>query len=1169
VIEYRESGDGVVELFSRKDGRPAKRGLPEAKVKAIVDDFLAKYPGANDVTPRIHKTAATLPGFKPERDGDEAGATIAGEYDSRRDTVHLVSSAFDSEAEVVQALQEEILVHKGLGFFKPEDRQQLYRDIQKAANESAEVKALWDRTVREYRPVAEYSSLNEEQSSRLYAEEMLGTLAQEQPNWLRRGWRTLREGIKRLLVRSGLVKSTIGMDELRSRIDLIATAFRRGRRAARRDFTADIRATDDVPAFSRTDDGIPVLDAQPFGPPSDTLTRRLVSKIADKFTVLKGVQDQIKQSSGAIPEYADAYTAEELFHGKVENDIRLIQEQMVEPLARDMAEYEISLSQLDEYLYAKYAPERNEVIAERNAEMPDGGSGMTDAEASEVISRIERSGRLGEYRMLADQVYRMLEKRRSILQEAGLLDEDALGAWEATYSHYVPLKGFAADESQDGRPRIGKGFAISGAESKIAGGRRSRSASPIAYSISDLSEAVLRHRKNEVGQAFLSLVREHPNDNYWKVYTDENPEVERKPVRVKDPETGKTKLEMREQTVSMAVMSDRYFTVKENGKTLYVKIQDERLMNAMRNVGPDVNGVLVRAMGSVTRVMSSLNTSYNPEFVISNFSRDIQTALLNLTSEQSSEDGKVRGERIAAKTMKDTGTAIRAINASLKGKDLKGKAGQWQQYFDQFRADGAKTGWFDMKDIDGQVQDIEKLVKMASGGPVSLNGLRRGFRGVTDWVENTNSAIENGVRLSAYVNAIEAGVSRERAASLAKNMTVNFNRRGELGTAMNAVYMFANASVQGTNNFIRTLGRLNGKKGDPMWRRMNTAQKIAAGMAVSGFMLSLMNRLIAGDDDDEVNWWDKVPDYVKERNIVIMKSLVGGEPGEYWTIPLPYGYNIFPVMGTQAEHLLFSDDQSAGKAASNVILAALGSFSPIGFEHSDEAYGTIMKNVTPTILRPLASLSLNENFMGGPIFKENFPFGTPDPNSSLSFRSTPDFYKAIAKTLNTGTGGNEQMSGYVDVSPDVMQYLVGYYGGGAYDFFTNRTVNFVEKTTSSEPLEDREIPFVRKLSGKALPYEDQSKFYDRRDEINQIVDRREAVRGRDRVDFMRDYQAKLRLKPLADSTEKRLRQLREQRKRLEASGSLSDKAKRNRMDMIEAQMKKAIDRFNLRYNAAE
>lgn len=1341
TIETRESGDGNIMFFSRGGDRP-RNPLPEPQVRRTVENFFRRYKGADDVNIEYHATAETLPGYDAERD---AGAVIAGQYDGRTDTIHLVVSAYDSQSAVREALQEEILVHKGLGFFRPEDRQQLYRDIQQAAQESQEVADLWERTVRDYQDVAESANLNEEQANRYYAEELLGSLAQKKINWLQRGWRTLRRGIKRLLVKAGWVRDSIGVDELRSRIELVAEAFERGRRAPRRDFSQDVvgdtqqeaaaplpeveETTDDaetqrildryvqgqspqkvrgrslgggqaregwqeqtkirdgdrpgfvfrgsaqeltagdfnaerrgyatghpsaalgtfftnsdrdaqrygsvrpyhldlrnpyviegdalpsfdsprdaanyraeletqgydgividythldgpqhivpfeaesvvvpdnIPMFSRTGDGIPTLDPDPFGPPSDTIVRRAVSKIADKFTVLKGVQEQIKKAEGQIPEQADAYMAEELFHGKVENDIRLVRERMIEPLTEKMAEYDISLKQLDQFLYALHAPERNRVIAERNPQMPDGGSGMTNAEAAEIVRKAKESGKLSEYRDLATRVHRMLEMRRNILRSAGLLDEDTLGAWEASYRAYVPLKGFAADEAPDGRPRSGKGFAIAGKESQLAGGRRSRAASPVANSISDLSEAVLRHRKNEVGQSFMNLVQMYPNDGYWRIYSDENPEVERKPVRVKDPATGKMKVEVREQTVPMAMMSDRYFTTKVDGKTHYIKIEDERLMNAMRNVGPDNNNILVRSLAAVTRVMSSLNTSYNPEFVISNFSRDIQTALLNLTSEQSSEDGKARGTKIAAKTLKDVGTSIRAINASLKGKTLTGKAGQWQKHFDQFRADGAKTGWFDMKDVDGQMRDMEKLVKLAQGGTVS--NLRKTFRNVTDWVEHTNGAIENGVRLSAYVNAIEAGIPRKQAASLAKNMTVNFNRRGEWGTTMNAVYMFANASVQGTNNFVRTLGRLNGHKGDRIWRRMNTAQKIAAGMAVGGFMLSLLNRLGAGEDDDGVNWWDKVPDYIKERNIVLMKSLVGGEPGEYWTIPLPYGYNIFPVIGTQAEHLAFSENQSAGQAASNTILAALGSFSPIGFEESNEAYGTVIKNVTPTILRPIASISLNENFMGGPIFKENFPFGTPKPDSSLHFRSTPEAFKILAENINKATGGNEQMSGAADWSPDVMNYLVAYYGGGAYDFFTSRTPNFVTKLTTGVELEDREIPFWRKIHGKVLPYEDQSIFYDRRDEINQLVERREALKPGERGAFVREYRDKLRLKPIMDATEKRLRRLRKQRDRIEMRDDLSMAEKDQRLQDVEARIKREIDRFNERYNEAD
>ncbi|MDP4546475.1 LPD38 domain-containing protein [Marinobacter sp. MDS2] len=912
---------------------------------------------------------------------------------------------------------------------------------------------------------------------------------------------------------------------------------------------ADIR-------FSRT-------GRQSFETADDTLIRKAVALIADKFTVLKGIQQNIEAAHGEIAEDANAYQAEELFHGKVENDLRLLRESMIEPLAKKMSEYGVSLPSLDEFLYAMHAPERNRVIAQRDPERPDGGSGMTNAEAAAIINKVDQDGKLRQYKELAGQVHAMLAKRREILNENGLLDDETRGAWEEAYRHYVPLKGFAADETQDSLPHAGKGFAISGPESKMAAGRKSKAASPVANTVSDLTEAVLRHRKNEVGNTFLKLVHDHPNSDLWQIYTADNPEVERKAVRVKDPKTGKTKIEVRETVVPMAMMQDRYFTTKVNGDTYYIKIGDPRLMAAMKNLGPDNAGLLVRSLSAVTRLMSSLNTSYNPEFVISNFSRDIQTALLNLSSEQSAEGGKVKGKAIVAQTLKDVPFAIRAINASLKGdKALSGRSGEMQREFDRFRADGAKTGWFDMKDLDGQRAELETMIGMASGGFTNMS--RRAFHAVTDWVEHTNSAIENGVRLAAYVNAIQAGIPRTRAASLAKNMTVNFNRRGELGTTMNALYMFANASVQGTANFVRTLGRLNGQKGDKLWSRFNTAQKIAAGMAVGGFALSMLNRLVAGEDDDGENWWDKVPDYVKERNIVIMKSLYGGEPGEYWTIPLPYGYNIFPLAGSSLEHLAFSS-QSAGKIATNLTLGALGSFSPIGFEDSDELHGLIGKNVAPTILKPLVTIPLNENFAGGPLYKEDFPFGTPKPDSTLSFRNTPQLYKTLAETLNRATGGSDYRSGAVDLSPDVMDYLVGYYGGGAYDFFTNRTPNFGAKWLQGVELEAREVPFLRKLHGKVLPYEDQSKFYDRRDEINQLTAERDALKGADRARFLRDHGNKLRLSGAMNATEKRLKLLRKKRDRIEALDDLTAAEKDVKLQEVERLMKRAIDQFNKRY----
>ncbi|EKC0363844.1 hypothetical protein OOS00_005487, partial [Escherichia coli] len=119
-------------------------------------------------------------------------------------------------------------------------------------------------------------------------------------------------------------------------------------------------------------------------------------------------------------------------------------------------------------------------------------------------------------------------------------------------------------------------------------------------------------------------------------------------------------------------------------------------------------------------------------------------------------------------------------------------------------------------------------------------------------VEDANGAVENALRLSAYKHARDAGLSRQQAASLAKNMTVNFNRRGEQGALMNSLYMFANASIQGTANLVRTLGHLNGD--GPLlerlrWKNLNVPQKIALAAVGAGYLLGSLNRSVAGEDD--------------------------------------------------------------------------------------------------------------------------------------------------------------------------------------------------------------------------------------------------------------------------------------------------------------------------------
>ncbi len=896
--------------------------------------------------------------------------------------------------------------------------------------------------------------------------------------------------------------------------------------------------------------------------PEETLAARFVRRVQDKFQVLKAVQDNIRNSGGKLDDSNNAYLAEELFHGKAENDLNVMKERYVKPLAKLLADYDIPQSALDEYLYARHASERNLHIAKINPKMPDGGSGMTNAEAAGIMDKIRRSGKQAQYDRLAGIVDDMLARRRELIKTAGLEKEGVVDAWQNAYKHYVPLKGQDADGAL---PRTGRGYVVSGKESKMAMGRNSKAQSPSTQAIQDLTESLIRNRKNEVGNAFLKLVQDNPDKDYWQVFTDDKPDTTRRIVEKNDPETGETIRQVEEMPVPMAMMSDRYFPTKKDGKTYYIKLHDERLAKAMKNMGPEVTGATLRAFGSINRFLSSVNTMYNPSFLVTNFGRDLQTAVMSIYGEQGRSDGLLVGKKMSAlSVVRDSGIAMKAVYDSLRGNQRNGKTGEWQKLWKEFVEDGAKTGWFRINDLEGRMKEMDRLVAQAKGGwqGQSIQSWHAFFK----LVEDGNNAVENALRLSAYKHGRDAGMSRQQAASLAKNLTVNFNRRGELGTVLNSLYMFANASVQGTANMIRALGRLEGS--GPLlqrlrWSNLNRTQKLSLAAMGAGYLLGSLNRAGAGQDEDGVNWYDKVPDYVKEHNLVIMKSLFGGRQGEYWTFPLPYGYNMFYLLGGTIEGV-GSGGIKPVKAAGNIIGGALGAFNPLGSEDSETLSGTLLKNLSPTLPRPFIDYVMNENFMGTQIRRQNAPWGTPKPDSTLGRRSTPEVYKSFANWLNTATGGSQYRSGAVDINPDSMKYWIDYISGGTGRFI-GQTVDAAAKTYNGIGIPAQQVPFLGKLSGQVMPYADQQKMYDHIDELSQYNAELKSLSGADRAAFRNKYNGQLSMNGITHQSQLQLKNLRKQRDEVYSDPTLTARQQADRVLMIEQNMKKVVDRFNREY----
>lgn len=854
----------------------------------------------------------------------------------------------------------------------------------------------------------------------------------------------------------------------------------------------------------------------------------------DKFQRIFRIRETIKGDFGAdaVPEAMDPVLAEELMNGKVEEDLNKLWKKHVEPLVAAMKKASVTIEELGVYLMAKHAPDRNAHIARVNPDFGDAGSGMTDLQAEELIDKARAEGKLEELQELAKFVYAMNRERLKVIVESGLETPETVESWIEEFGEfYVPLKG--GPNVKSGFLRTGQGFDVRGKESLTAFGRRTLADNPVYHTIAQFEETLVRREKAEVGKRLMRLARKYPNPRFWEVRYVGNAPWRRR---------------LNPQTLEVEWIPDihqfnnkeQYFGVKADGRQYYIKINDPLALRALHNMGPDRLNIVTKTLGRFNRFLAAVNTSLNPEFVISNFARDLETALYGIVAEQDLADGKIAGEALVGKILKDIPMAMRGAYRGLRDKDPANQ--EWQKWFQEYKESGAKIGFFGLKGVEQIEGEIKAALQKAGPGSV-LQALGTGARGVKDWIDHVNGAVENAARLSAYVNARRIGISKDKAASLAKNLTVNFNRKGELGVFMNSLYLFYNASTQGTAQFLRVM-------------KSNRARLLAGGIMAFGFILAELNRLMSGDDDDGEKYWDKIPDYEKERNLIIMKP---GTDGEYWKFPLPYGYNIFFVAGTLSSSVMHGA-QSVDEAALDLALTAAGSFNPIGMQDSEDPLKVTLKTLAPTLVQPFAQLAVNETFYGGPIYRENFPGGTQAPDSALGRDSTSDYYKAIAEFLNGVSGGSDYRPGSIDIHPESIEHLVNFVAGSA-GANVDRSYRMLENTLQGQEVETRDIPFVRRLKGQAFDNEDVSTFYDRHDQLLQFDAEYKGLLETSRIEaarFRREHRQELLLVDRAKEVRSRLSDLYDERRRLEARNA--------DVRLVNRRIERAVDLFNREYN---
>lgn len=1123
TLETKETDKGLA-LFSADTSillSPKKVTLKEAQ--NIVNDFQQEYNGNIPLEFRVVEKQEQL--YGPENTVEKVGL-IKGSYHPKTGVFGITSSNMQNRADGQATLRHEILGHYGLNTFKPADKKAILQRVINNKNH-ASLKAVWSKVDENY---TELDTMGR-------AEEVFAILA-EKPPTKSSLWSGIVVLVRKALRAIGIGKGSISKAEIESYIQDIAKSIKSGE--------AKQQTFPDTDQEQFRTEGSPE-NSNPINIHDETRKDAILRRIQDKFRRLKVIQREL-----SVNENNDTYMAEEAFHGKVGEDLRKLENEHTDKIAKTMADNDLSQDEVDLYLIAKHAQERNAYIDTINPELNGTGSGMSNQEAQAVLDKAVLEEKRLPLEAVASQVYSMLKQNREMMVEFGLEPQDAIDSWQQQYQYYVPLKGYAAEESarndKGKKFGTGKGFNIKGRETIKAMGRRSLAESPLLHTISDTTQAIIRARKNEVGNAFLKLVNSNPDNELWQTFTGDNPDKKR--GELPDGTVGQVNM-----TAFEMKASDEYFKTKIDGKEHFIKIHDPMLLQAMNNLGVDQMGSLTRVLGVITRTLSALVTTWNPEFMLTNFTRDVQAAVANVLAETQVADGKaVNTENLAKKMIKSLPKAMATLKRGFRDNNF--NDGEWGSYLKEFLESGAKTGWVNQKDIESLASELKSTISRASN--TKIGKTKRAGKAIADFVSDYNDIVENSARFSVYYHARKQGISLKQASSLAKNLTINFNRKGEIGATMNALFMFSNASVQGTANMLRALATPKDRS-KSMWNPdfYNLSQKLAIGSIGATVLMANVMREIGGDDEDGESFYDKVPDHVKATNFVIM---TGGK--DYVAIPMPYGYNFLAGVGHALDGLI--EGKSVAKQATKIALSTVSTFSPLGLSESDEASSSLLKMAAPTVLKPLAEMAIDENFFGGHIYPDDRGYTVKKADANRGTQYTWELSKNFTSWLNEATGGSEFRSGYIDFAPQSIDHLVKFMGGGVLQFGM-RWQNLASKTMDGKDIESKDVPFARRFYKQINPKQSFGEFYDAKDQLAKYKADLDGLKSTERSKYIIEYKNHLTLNSFALSIDKNLRQLNKNKRAVEAS-KLSETSKEDKLQRIDDKKLELVMRFSKRRN---
>lgn len=741
----------------------------------------------------------------------------------------------------------------------------------------------------------------------------------------------------------------------------------------------------------------------------------------------------------------------------------------------------------DDEIRARYAPsyaeyrERDYAGLTGLLDRPDVDIQTLEEEAIEEVMKFEQENDVTD---LWDLTNKATDAPLSKQYEGGLMSRETLEHVRNMYGYYIPLRGFDETTSDEAYSYLGDRDRAFSPTLKKAKGRSSKAEDPLAHIASMMESAILQSNRNKlVRQKFLNFVENNPSDLFsvqklwvkWNEVTkaweavlpefdpnDTSEEVIRKTQEFeemmqenkrKDPKNFKLASEQPSipyRVVSLGEQMQHQIIVKRGGRDVVIIVNgDPRVAMAVNGqTNPDGEakghiGALFRAGAAVNRKLAGFYTSLSPNFVVKNFIRDIIYANTIAWVKESPTYAMTYHANVA----KLAGQMHRLVH--LYEHDKLDMSNETHRAFKLFMKNGGETGYSQLRSMDRHKKEIERMMK-ESGGRISP---KQALRLLGDTMEFANRGIEDLSRFAAFLTSRQMGRTIDRSIYDAKEMTVNFNKKGAGSTFYDAttqsrvgnaaallsgtgrsLYLFWNVAIQGSVNIARAVKR-NPKKG--------TAY-LATFLAL-GILQTMLPALTGGDDDDR--YWN-LPDYVRRNNICFFVGDV------LVKIPLPQEARAIFGIGELGMSYSSGKEDKTPMELAQTIAGQISQVMPLDLMDDSGATHALM----PSLAKPFFEAQTNHSWMGRPIWKDT-DYNKAMPDWTKAYKATGGAYVWLAKELNALTGGDDYKQGWVNINPAKLEYMLKGYLGGLYTA-ADQIIKSSETAFGDREFSMRDVPIL-------------------------------------------------------------------------------------------------------------